>query len=125
MPWPRSSNQNDDGGISQMPADTHSLSAVRKRSIDGVSQEIDEHLLELIGVSIEKNLRAMVKLHDHALLEMHDAFDELCELNEFKLRRRQLGKEPVGLHKAVQRVSAAFDDAESTVQIVQHGFITA
>ena len=41
------------------------------------------------------------------------------------MRWRQLREQAIGLHEAMQRVSAAFNDAEAAAEIANRGFISA
>ena len=50
--------------------------AVGKRSVDGVGEQVDEHLLELIGIGVQRCRRARVELDGHALFKQRDALKQ-------------------------------------------------
>ena len=60
-------------------------------------------------------------MNRHALFEQSDALQQRRDLDRLELRRRQLGKKPVRLHEAMQRIGAALHHAQAAAEIAHRG----
>ena len=125
MPRPRSSITICTLASGGGPTGAHRLTAVGQRGIDGIGQQIDQHLLQLVGIGIESDGGPGIELDRKALLEKGDAFHQGREHDGLEARRGQLRQLPVGLHEAMQRVGAALHDAETAAKVVEVGCVAA
>src|ERR1700739_547429 len=88
--------------LSDAPSNAHRLGAVRQRRVDSVGEQVDKHLFELIGISIQLDRRTGIKADGHTLLEQSTPFEQGSGRNRLEVGRRQLREQPIGLHEAMQ-----------------------
>ena len=88
-------------------------------------KQIDKHLFELIGIGIEHDRRTGIKADRNTLLEKRNSLEQRAGLHRLEMRWRQLGKNPVRLHEAMQRVRPALNDTETATEIANRGLIPA
>ena len=67
---------NDEIRLGDTPADAHRLRSVGQRCVDGVGEQVDEHLFELIGIRVEHNRRARIKPDRYTLLKQSNPFEQ-------------------------------------------------
>ena len=84
---------------------------------DGVADEVDEELLELVRVGEEEGFRTGFQGDGDAGFEGNDRSDESSERGWFERRGGQAGELLVSLEEAVERGGAIFDDGEAAVQV--------
>ena len=100
-----------------LPADPHAAAGLPHR-IDGVAEQVDQQLLELIAVALDRQPRAAGDLDVVPLLERDDAIDDRADVERRELRRRQLGEPRVGAHEPAERLRARADHAEAALHVV-------
>ncbi len=89
---------------------------------DGVADEVDEELFDLIGVGEEIDVGGAEKADIEADFKADDALQQRHQRHAFKDRRGELRELAVGLHESVEGLGAVFDDGEAALQIsLQHG----
>src|SRR5262249_23291021 len=104
-------------------ADAYRLGTIGKRSVDRIGEQVDKHLLQLIWVGVEHHGRSSIHLDRHALLEKGNSFEKRTRWGLLQMRRGKLGQQPVRLHKSMQRICAALDNAKTSSEIANCGLI--
>ena len=120
-PGPSSSTHNsivggDDPGSRCQP--TLNAAAGFADGVDGVANQVDEELFELIAVSLDRHARTWSHADVMCLLERGDAIDEPRDVERHQLGRRQLRQAGVGAHETAERFGSGPDDGEPTLDIV-------
>ena len=88
-----------------------------KRRLDGVTEEVDEELLDLVGVGEEFHIGGREQPHLEANLKRDDPLEQRLQGHALEDRRRQLRELAIGLDESVQRFGAVLDNGEAALQI--------
>lgn len=112
-------NVDDDGGVLVAPGNVDGFGLGGERSVDGVAQKVDKHLLELVGVGIQDDGWAWFKMDMQALLEENNAIEQRAEGDGPELWWGELGEEAIGLDEAVEGVGAALHNAEAAAEVAK------
>ena len=86
--------------------------------VHGVANQVDQQLLELVGVALDGERRAGGDLDVVRLLERRDAIDEPGDVDRRQLRRRQLREPGIGAHEPAQRLGTRGDDVQAALHVV-------
>src|SRR6185503_14683169 len=77
-----------------------------KRGIDGVADQVDEHLLNLVWVGLNGDGRAVERVDRQAALERGRALHQGADIDTGTSGRRHARKPGVCLHESVERFNA-------------------
>lgn len=89
----------------------------RERRFDGVAQQIDEELLDLVGVGEKIDVGRGNEAHVETDFKRDDAFEQRNEWHAFENGRGQLRKLAIGLNESVERFGAILNDGKATLEI--------
>ena len=84
---------------------------------DGVADEVDEELLDLVGVGEEIDVGGGEKADVETDFERDDALEQREQRDALEDGRGKLGELTVGLDESVERLGAVFDDGEAALQV--------
>src|ERR1700733_13507492 len=97
-----------------------------ERCVDGVTQQIDEDLLELIAVALNLHLRAGSYYWRQALLQARDLANPDACTHWRQVRPWQSGQTRVSTHEAAQTLAARSNNRQATngvvAPVVRQGF---
>ena len=79
-----------------LPADAHAAAGFTD-GVDGVANQVDEELLELIAVALDRDSGTRHDLDMVRLLQRSDAIDERADVERRQLRRWQFREARVAL----------------------------
>ena len=89
-----------------------------KRGVGRIAQQVDQHLLQLIGIALHRELRAGLHLHREPRFETDRAPHRGGHFERLQLRARQLRQARVGADEAAQALRPAGDHGEAAAHIV-------
>src|SRR5262249_31145503 len=92
-------------------------SAGLKRSVCGISQEIDKQLLQLIDVGLNDQIGAGKKRHSHTRLQCRNAAYQRNDVQRLECGLRQAGKLCVSIHKTAEGFGSRVDDCKSALRV--------
>ena len=78
-----------------------------QRSVGGVAQQVDQHLLELIGIALNGEVRPRNDFHGNARFEARRPQHACGYIERLQLRTRQLGETRVGADEAAEAFGCA------------------
>ena len=99
------------------PADAGSPSGLR-RGIDGVPDQVDQQLIQLIRIGPKPDRPAVSYLHRHPCLETHDFADRVLDEDRALVRGRKPGEPGIGAHEPAQRPGPGGDDAQTVPEVL-------
>jgi hypothetical protein len=108
-----------DAAVDGGPGDVDLAVPVLLDRVDRVAQKVDQHLLDLVAVGLNRDVRASAHAYDTPVLEPRDALDQRPHGNRLAARRRQLRHASVRGHEATQRVGASADHHEAVAHVVR------
>ncbi len=88
------------------------------RGLNRVSHQIDQHLLELIGIDHELSRRTGKHLHGQAGLKGSDPLNNWGKLRHAQDGWRHLGELAVGLQETIEGMGPGFDDREPSFEVL-------
>ena len=90
--------------VRRFPADADAAASF-ERSFDGIMNQIDEQLIELIGIGLDAQIGPGHHGDFHARLEAHNAANPRAHFHRLHHRRRQFGEARIGVHEIAPRLS--------------------
>ena len=93
--------------------------AILKRGIRAISHQIDQQLLQLIGIRRNDYLRTLLEADLDASLKLYGSADPLRYVLGQQLWLRQSSKLGVRGHETSERLRARTNDAQSLSEIIQ------
>ena len=102
------------GGLGRHPRPADADAAGRLgRRVDRVLEQVDQQLLDLVGVGLDGQVGPALDGNRAPLVEPCHLLDQRPDPHRLRARRRQAGQLGVGGHEAAQRLGAGRDDAEA------------
>ena len=98
------------------PADADAARRLGRR-VDRVLEQVDQQLLDLVGVGLDGQVGPALDGDRAPLVEPRHPFDQRPDAHRPRARRRQARQLRVGGHEAAQRLGAGRDDAEAAPEI--------
>ena len=92
--------------------------AGQQRGVRRVADQVDQQLLDLVGVRLDRHLRPLLDVDGEPRLERGGAADQAGELEGGPPRRRQAGEPRVGRHEADQGSGAVADHLEAVPHVL-------
>ena len=86
--------------------------------LDSVSRQVDEHLLELIGIKHQVDVRTGNNLHSQSGLESSNSLDNRVERNLAKNGWGHLGELTIRLQETIEGVGAGSNNGQPALKVL-------
>ncbi len=110
-------NANFQIAVRSFPTDAYAASGFQRR-FHRIVDEIDEKLIELVGVRLDFQIRSRRDVYFHSRFESDDAANPRSNFHRLQHRCRQLGKARVSIHETRQAIGARSDHREAPLHIL-------
>ena len=99
------------------PADRDAAAGLQ-RGVRRVVYQIDQQLLELIGIGADVDVRAAGDVDRQPRFDVGDPADQLRHVDGVEARRRQLGQARVGGREAAERIGSRGDHRQAALHVL-------